>query len=181
MTMLLDEAKSNGHAEPVTRAWDARFARIERRLTEIAETGEQRVAVLRDAIGDFYSAELAQRDHEIGTLKKHIADLEQKLQQKTAIDEQAHEIAARLEERASRRDEAKRGPQGLRGEKGARGERGAPGKKGISIKQTITIERWLVDTETFTVMARLSDGTLAPVLDLHPLFQRFLHEVWSWS
>jgi hypothetical protein len=39
--MNLDEAKPNGHAEPVTRAWDARLARIEQRLADIAETGEQ--------------------------------------------------------------------------------------------------------------------------------------------
>jgi len=31
MTML-DEAKTNGHAEPATRAWDARLVAIERRL-----------------------------------------------------------------------------------------------------------------------------------------------------
>jgi hypothetical protein len=41
--MNLDEAKPNGHAEPVTRAWDARLARIEQRLADIAETGEQRI------------------------------------------------------------------------------------------------------------------------------------------
>jgi hypothetical protein len=34
--MNLDEAKPNGHAEPVTRAWDARLARIEQRLADIA-------------------------------------------------------------------------------------------------------------------------------------------------
>jgi polyhydroxyalkanoate synthesis regulator phasin len=178
MTML-DEAKTNGHAEPATRAWD--IARLERRIAEIEEIGEQRVAILRDAIGDFCSTELAQRDGEIRTLKKHIADLEQKLRQKAAVDEQVHEIAMRLEEKAARRDEAKRGPQGLKGPKGEKGERGAPGKNGISIKQTVTIERWLVDTKTFTVAAQLSDGTPAPVLDLHPLFQRFLDEIWSWS
>jgi hypothetical protein len=175
---LLDEIRTNGHGEP---AWDARLAKLERRIANIAETGEKRVAILRDAIGEFCDAELAKRDDEIMTLKKHIADLKNQLQQKTSIDRQVHEIAMRLEEKAARRDEAKRGPQGLRGEKGAKGDRGAPGKNGISIKQTVTIERWLVDTQTFTVMAKFSDGTLAPVLDLHPLFQRFLSEVWSWS
>ena len=71
---LIDEAK-NGHAEPVTRVWNARFAKIERRIAEIAETGEHRVAILRDAIGDFCAAELAQRDREIVTLKKHMPTL----------------------------------------------------------------------------------------------------------
>jgi hypothetical protein len=157
------------------------LARIERRLADIAEAGEQRIVILRDAIGDFCSAELAQRDDEIRTLKKHISDLENRLAQKTAVDEQVHEIAMRLEEKTARRDEAKRGPQGLRGPKGERGERGAPGRNGISIKQTVTIERWLVDTKNFTVTAVTSDGTPAPPLDLHCLFQKFLNEVWSWS
>jgi hypothetical protein len=37
---LLDEAKPNGRAEPVTRASDARLTRIEHRRADIAETGE---------------------------------------------------------------------------------------------------------------------------------------------
>jgi len=129
----LNDAKTNGtngHAAPVTRAWNAELARIERRLTEIAETGEQRIVVLRDAIGHFCAAELAQRDGEIQTLKKHIAELEHKLEQKSAVDHQVHEIAARLEEKAARRDEAKRGAQGLKGPKGDKGDRGAPGAPG---------------------------------------------------
>jgi hypothetical protein len=73
MTML-DEAKTNGHAEPATRAWDARLVAIERRLAalpaEIAETGERRIVILRDALADFAAAELAKRDEEIVSLKK---------------------------------------------------------------------------------------------------------------
>jgi hypothetical protein len=103
---MLDEAK-NGHAEPAARAWDARLARIERRLADIAEAGEQRIVILRDAVADFAAVELAKRDDEIVTLKKHIGDLERKLAQKTMVDEQVHEIAMRLEEKAARRDEAK--------------------------------------------------------------------------
>src|SRR5215471_6236850 len=110
MTML-DEAKANGHAEPVTRAWDARLATIERRLAalpaEIAETGEQRVTILRDAIADFAAAELAKRDEEIVNLKKQLADLRQKLEQQAAIDQRVHEISARLEEKQARRDRGK--------------------------------------------------------------------------
>src|SRR5262245_50013214 len=107
MTML-DEAKANGHAEPVTRAWDARLATIERRLAalpaEIAETGEQRVAILRDAIADFAAAELAKRDEEIVNLEKQLADLQQKLEQQAAIDQRVHEFSARLEEKQARTD-----------------------------------------------------------------------------
>ena len=99
MTML-DEAKPNGHAEPAGRAWDGRLARIERQLAalpaEIAETGEQRVAILRDAIADFAAAELAKRDEEIVSLKKQLAELQQKLKQQAAIDQRVHEISNRL-------------------------------------------------------------------------------------
>jgi hypothetical protein len=173
---VLDAVKTNGqngHVEPATRAWNAHLARIERRLAEVAESGEQRVAILRDALADFTAAELAQRDHEIVTLKKHIAELEHKLEQKTAVDEQVHEIAARLEEKAARRDEAKRGPPGLKGPKGDKGDRGAPGRNGISKVQTVTIKNWAVDSKTFTVTAELSDGTFAPLLNLRPLFEEY--------
>src|SRR5215471_16353005 len=112
MTML-DEAKANGHAEPVTRAWDARLGAIERRLAalpgEIAETGEQRVAILRDAIADFAAAELARRDEEIVSLKKRIVVLEHQREQRTAVDQQVHEFATRLEEREAG---GERGPDG---------------------------------------------------------------------
>jgi hypothetical protein len=85
MTML-DETKTkpNGHAEPVTRAWDARLTRVEQRLAglpvEIHETSEQRVLILRDALADFAAAELAKRDKEIVSLQKQLADLQQKLE-----------------------------------------------------------------------------------------------------
>jgi hypothetical protein len=109
----LDEAKPNGHAEPAMRAWDARLAAIERRLAalpaEIAETGEQRVAILRDAIADFAAGELRERDEKIAALKGEIADLQQKLKQQAAIDERVHEISARLEEKQARRDRGKNG------------------------------------------------------------------------
>ena len=103
MTML-DEAKPNDHAEPAARTWDARLARIEQRLAEIAETGEQRVAILRDAMADFAAAELARRDEEIAALKKQLADLQQKLEQQAAIDRRVNEISTRLEEKQERRD-----------------------------------------------------------------------------
>jgi hypothetical protein len=106
---MLDAVKTNGHAEPATRAWDARLARIERRIADIAEASEQRVAILRDAIADFAAAELAKRDEEIVSLKKQLADLQQKLEQQAAIDQRVHEISARLEEKQARRDRGKNG------------------------------------------------------------------------
>ena len=176
MTALDEATKRNGHAEPVTRAWDARLAAIEQRLVEIAETGEQRVAILRDEFADFTAAELAQRDGEIRTLKQRIAELERELEQKTAVDQRVHEIAMRLEERAAGRDEAKRGPPGLKGDKGDRGERG---KNGITkiLRQTVSIENWRVDTQAFTIAAELSDGSAMPVLNLRPLFESYHEQV----
>jgi hypothetical protein len=106
--MLLDEAKTNGHAEPMPRAWDARLAAIERRLADIAGSGEHRIAILRDAIGDFCAGELAKRDDQIGSLKEHIADLERQLAEKTAVDRQVAEVAAQLEERQATQARASR-------------------------------------------------------------------------
>jgi hypothetical protein len=173
---LLDEIRTNGHGEP---AWDARLAKLERRIANIAETGEQRIAILRDAIGNHYAAELAQRDDEIATLKKHIADLKNQLQEKMRVDRQVAEIGMQLEERQARRDEAKRGPQGRQGPKGERGERGARGRNGITkvVKETVKIKRWLVDTKNFTVIAVTSDGTPTPVLNLRSLFEEYHAQV----
>ena len=106
---MLDETKGNGHFEPVTRAWNDRLARIEQRLADIAESGEHRIVVLRDAIADFAAAELAKRDEEIVNLKKQLADFQQKLEQQAAIDQRVHEISARLEEKQARRDRGKNG------------------------------------------------------------------------
>jgi uncharacterized membrane protein len=112
MTML-DEIKPNGQAEPATRAWDKRLGAIERRLAalpaEIAETGEQRVVILRDALADFAASELCERDEKIAALKGEMADLQQMLKQQAAIDERVHEISARLEEKQARRDSGKNG------------------------------------------------------------------------
>jgi hypothetical protein len=107
--MTLLETKPNGHADSATRAWDARFAKIERRLADIAESGEQRILVLRDAIADFAAAELEKRDEEIVSLKKQLADFQQKLEQQAAIDQRVHEISTRLEEKQARRDRGKNG------------------------------------------------------------------------
>jgi hypothetical protein len=108
MTMLA-EAKPNGHAERATRATDTRLARIEQRLAEIAETGHERVLILRDALADFAAAELAKRDDEIVSLQKQIADVQHKLEQQAAIDQRVHEISGRLEEKQERSDRGKNG------------------------------------------------------------------------
>jgi hypothetical protein len=172
---MLDEAK-NGHAEPAARAWDARLARIERRLADIAEAGEQRIVILRDAVADFAAVELAKRDDEIVTLKKHIGDLERKLEQKVAVDQQVHEIAMRLEEKAARRDEAKRGAKGEKGERGVRGERGLPGVRGPEGKPAeLGKFTWYVDAARYSVTPFI-DGKPLAELNLRGLFERYLYE-----
>jgi hypothetical protein len=186
MTMILNEA-TNGHAQPAPRAGDARLARIERRLAEIAESGEQRAAILRDAIGDFVAAEFAQRDGEIVNLKKHIGDLERKLEQKTAVDQQVAEIATRLDARQSARDEAKRGPQGRQGERGARGERGPPGErgeKGDPGNSSPQVTAWKVERAAYRLVPVLSNGQLGDPIDVREFFEQFLDELKSildWS
>jgi hypothetical protein len=76
---------------------------------EIHETSEQRVLILRDALAEFAAAELAKRDEEIVRLQKQLANLQQKLEQQTAIDQRVHEISARLEEKQEQRDRGKNG------------------------------------------------------------------------
>ena len=88
------DLETNGHAQLIG---DTRLTRIERRLTEITHTSEQRVAVLRDALADFTAAELSERDQEIARLKEQVTELQQKLEAKTAIDHEVAEIAQRLD------------------------------------------------------------------------------------
>lgn len=83
------------------RAWDARLAWIERRFAEIAETGEQRVVILRDAMADFAAGELREGDEIVAALKGKIAELNRRLERKIAADQQVTEIATRLEERTA--------------------------------------------------------------------------------
>src|SRR5262249_31039424 len=64
---------------------------------------------LRDAIADFVASEMAERDNEIMTLKKELADLRQKLEQQAAIDRRVNEISVRLGEKQERRDRGKNG------------------------------------------------------------------------
>jgi uncharacterized protein YigA (DUF484 family) len=103
MTML-SETKTNRYAETLTRATDARLAKLERQLAEQARDNEQRFLALRDATVDFVAAELAPLAEENAVLKKRMADLEQKFEQKMTVDQQVHEIATRLEERQAQRD-----------------------------------------------------------------------------
>jgi hypothetical protein len=95
---------------------DASLARVEQRLTKVAEDSERRDGVLSAATAEFVAVEFAPRDAEIVdlknetvSLKKRVSDLESRLEQKRAVDQQVAEIATRLEERQERRDRAKDG------------------------------------------------------------------------
>src|SRR5215468_4145685 len=104
MRTLEPSSSTNGyrHSEPVSLA---RVTRMERRFSELAESSEQRVNVLRDAISDFIAAELAPRDEAIARLKEQIANLKRQLQAKTEIDQQVAEVAMRLDARQVAREE----------------------------------------------------------------------------
>ena len=52
--VTLPDRQTNGHA--AVPASDTRWARVERRIGELAAGGERRIAVLRDALGDFVAA-----------------------------------------------------------------------------------------------------------------------------
>jgi polyhydroxyalkanoate synthesis regulator phasin len=130
-----------------------RVCEISARLKEKqARLDEQQVVDLRGAIANFVAPELEKRDGEISSLKKTVADLEQKLKQQSAIDERVHEIAARLEEKQIRRDEAKRGPRGPKGEPGRRGEPGQRGERGPPGKDAKPAKiHWHIDAARYRV------------------------------
>jgi hypothetical protein len=151
---------------------------MERQLKQVAETSEQRVQVLRDAIADFVAAELEQRDEEMASLKNQIADLERQLQQKTAVDQLVNEAVARLDSRQLARDEARRGKTGRQGERGARGERGPAGARGPAGKPAtlISIHSWHIDAAKFRVTPFLDNGQSLPHIELMPLFKAYFEQ-----
>jgi hypothetical protein len=160
----------NGHQaiEPTTS--------IERRLADHAATTEQRILTLRDALADFVSTELSQRDDEIIALKKHIIILETKLEQQGSAAQLVHEIETRLEEKAARRDAAKRGPRGPKGDQGRRGETGARGAQGPPGKDAQPSKvHWHIDATRY-VVTPFVDGFSLGELDLRPLFVQFQNE-----
>src|SRR5262249_5020843 len=156
-----------------TRTWEGR---IEKRLAEITTTYERRIEILRDALADFTSSELAERDQEIARLKAQIATLEQKLEQQASVDQRVHEITTRLEEKAARINEAKRGPTGRRGPSGFRGERGERGLPGASGKDPdFNKLTWHVDAKRYRVIPFVEAQPLKE-LDLRPLFSQYHDE-----
>jgi len=67
----------------------------------------------------------------------------------------------------------------LLGSKGSRGPAGPPGPRGMTGgrgEAAPRIKTWLVNKQTFTASAVMSDGTVSPPLELRPLFQQFLDQ-----
>jgi hypothetical protein len=63
--------------------------------------------------------------------------------------------------------------QGRRGPPGPKGDSGSRGRDGVAAP---SIVGWGIDEKAYTVTPQFTDGTCGPVLDLRPLFQRFLDE-----
>jgi hypothetical protein len=175
----LNEA-TNGHPVPVTRAWDARLAKIEERIAKSEQSHEERILILRDAmsdfVADFITNKVAPLHDEIKALKQSNAELKRQLQAKTDVDKQIEDVMKRLDARQLARDEAKRGKMGPQGQRGARGERGPAGARGPAgkpAKPAASFHSWHVDTDKFKVTVFFSDGTSLPPLDLMPLFKTY--------
>jgi hypothetical protein len=72
------------------------------------------------------------------------------------------------------------GPQGLMGRDGAEGRPGVRGEKGERGERGLPAPRvtgWAVDTDNFTAVPILSDGSNAATLRLRPLFESFNDQI----
>ena len=67
--------------------------------------------------------------------------------------------------------------QGRQGRKGEDGERGPRGEKGDKGEPGTTVVAWQLDRERYCISPRMSDGKVGPVMELRPMFERFLGEV----
>src|SRR5262249_42526716 len=64
----MKEERTDTERGSATRAWDSRFTKLEQRLAEIADSNEERVLALRDAVSEFSATELATRDRDAGSI-----------------------------------------------------------------------------------------------------------------
>jgi hypothetical protein len=67
---------------------------------------------------------------------------------------------------------SRQGRQGRKGEDGARGPRGEKGEKG---EPGTTIHSWQLDRQRYRISPLMSDGTVGPMMELRPMFERFLN------
>jgi len=68
---------------------------------------------------------------------------------------------------------------GRRGERGFKGDRGDRGPQGLPAESSNGIISWNVDEKSFSVTPIMINGSEGAVLDLRPLFERFLSETQS--
>jgi hypothetical protein len=67
--------------------------------------------------------------------------------------------------------------QGPVGEPGLRGERGMRGSKGASGRDAPKFVSWTIDRTAYRAIAKMSDGSEMPPLELRGLFEQFLSEI----
>lgn len=133
----------------------------------------QFVAEYGNELRDEFETKIKQQQDRIATLEE-----------KLSFEARFREMEMRNIEREERRNEAKRGPVGKQGQRGARGERGERGARGPNGRPATwdrpTIIGWKVDSERYRIVPFLSNGQPGPqVIDLRPMFERFLVETSS--
>jgi len=69
----------------------------------------------------------------------------------------------------------KQGPK--KGEQGLRGERGLKGSKGTPDRHAPRFVGWDIDRTNYRAIAKMSDGSEMPPLELRGLFEQFLSEL----
>lgn len=112
----------------------------------------------------------------IRPLKAKIAELQIENERFKAIAAELRSKLAQVEFVAERLSIDHKGPpglQGLRGRDGPPGPRGEKGAEGVKGKPAPLIVGCRTDPEAFTVQALLSDGSVAPPLNLMGLFQTY--------
>jgi hypothetical protein len=172
MSTPLGQAQEREAREATERAtyqnWEAIDGRIRAHLKHYFGD-EDEPGLFDQVIGRVIGEERAAFD-------RKLAELEWRLEQKAAVEQQVREIALHLDARQSIRDEARRGKTGRQGERGARGERGPAGPRGPAGRPAPdqpAITGWKIDRAGFRAFPLMSDGRIGPELNLRTLFEEF--------
>jgi hypothetical protein len=130
----------------------------------VVEVLDASVALISERVAPL-RVKLAGLEVENAQLRGLVAELKAKLSELDFITERL-----RVENKGPPGMKGERGRDGRDGALGPRGERGERGEKG---KPAPLIIGWRTDPEAFTVQALLSDGSVAPPLNLMGLFQAY--------